>query len=166
MAVLPKRMSKYGLTIHEKKTRLIDFSKPRGTRRQKNTFDFLGFTLYWGKSTRGYWVIKLKTAKKRVSRFMRRVKDQCKQQRHAPIREQYCKLEQMLRGYFQYFGVTCNSPVLWSIRFHTQECWRKWLGRMGARKGMKHSRFYRVLMVHFPLPKPYIKSVQQLALFG
>lgn len=166
MAVLPKRLAKHGLTIHPEKTRLIDFSKPRGDKRNKNTFDFLGFTHYWGKSKRGYWVIKHKTAKKRVSRFMKRVNQHCKQQRHAPIWNQHQKLVQMLRGHFSYFGVTCNSPVLWSVRYHTLLLWRKWLNRRGARKSMSYDRFYKSLMTRFPLPKPYMHSAQQLALYG
>jgi group II intron reverse transcriptase/maturase len=166
MEVLPKRMEKYKLTIHPEKTRLINFSKPRGNKRNENTFDFLGFTLYWSKSQRGYWVIKLKTAKKRVSRFMKRVGKWCKENRHQPLNMQYHKLKQMLRGYFNYFGVTCNSPVLWSIRYHTLLVWHKWLSRRGARKRMLYERFYRCIAVRFPLPKPYMRSIQQLALFG
>ena len=69
MEVLPKRFGRYGLEIHPEKTALIDFRKPSavaGERSGDGTFDFLGFTHYWGRSRRGYWVIKRKTAKKRV----------------------------------------------------------------------------------------------------
>ena len=52
--VLPKRFGKYGLTIHPDKTRLVAFGRPRGTAgKRPGTFDFLGFTHYWGKSRRG-----------------------------------------------------------------------------------------------------------------
>jgi group II intron reverse transcriptase/maturase len=59
--VLPKRMAKYGLTLHPEKTRLIDFRRP-GLRvsaspdnngdacSRLGTFDLLGFTHYWAKS--------------------------------------------------------------------------------------------------------------------
>jgi RNA-directed DNA polymerase len=58
MEVLPKRMSKHGLTVHPEKTRLVRFqpaaagdsaSEARG-RPEPRTFDFLGFTHYWGRS--------------------------------------------------------------------------------------------------------------------
>ena len=70
MEVLPKRFEKYGLTIHPDKTRLINFTSPSNSTRGKeenssdgpSTFDLLGFTHYWGKSRRGTWVIKRKTA--------------------------------------------------------------------------------------------------------
>ena len=75
LAVLPKRFSKYGLTLHPEKTRLVDFRKPRRTESsdssgspRRQSFDLLGFTHYWARSRRGFWVIKRKTAKDRLSR--------------------------------------------------------------------------------------------------
>ena len=58
MDVLPKRMSKYGLTVHPEKTRLTRFQPDAvvdsaGEARdlpEPRTFDFLGFTHYWGRS--------------------------------------------------------------------------------------------------------------------
>jgi hypothetical protein len=75
LTLLPKRSGKYGLALHPEKTRPIDFRSPR--RRdstgpadgpQQRTFDLLGFTHYWSKFRRGYWVIKQKTAKDRLTR--------------------------------------------------------------------------------------------------
>src|SRR5262249_3962945 len=56
MEVLPKRMSKYGLTVHPEKTQLVRFRPPRAADSategrdppEPTTFDFLGFTHYWG----------------------------------------------------------------------------------------------------------------------
>ena len=80
MDVLPKRMSKYGLTVHPEKTRLVRFHPPRrptpkrrnGIHPEPTTFDFLGFTHYWGRSLRGKWVVKRKTARNRFNRAFRR----------------------------------------------------------------------------------------------
>src|SRR3954452_7016538 len=49
LAVLGKRLARYGLTLHPDKTRLIDFrfKRPKGTHHpaaRGTTFDFLGFT--------------------------------------------------------------------------------------------------------------------------
>ena len=80
MDVLPKRMSKYGLTVHPEKTRLIRFEPedphgsetPAGDSSPPRTFDFLGFTHYWGRAWGGGWVIKRKTAKSRIKRAFKR----------------------------------------------------------------------------------------------
>ena len=76
MDVLPKRMSKYGLTVHPEKTRLVRFEPPQADDSETEerdppgprTFDFLGFTHYWGRSQRGAWVVKRKTANSRLKR--------------------------------------------------------------------------------------------------
>ena len=75
--VLPKRFGKYGLTLHPKKTRLVPFRRPsssgggkRGDR--PGTFDLLGFTHYWGRSYRGFLVVKRQTAGSRLRRALKR----------------------------------------------------------------------------------------------
>ncbi|PZS11547.1 MAG: group II intron reverse transcriptase/maturase, partial [Solirubrobacterales bacterium] len=76
MDVLPKRLGKYGLTLHPEKTRLIDFRRPdrRGPlssnggnddQPRPGTFDLLGFTHYWARSRKGGWVVKQKTCFRR-----------------------------------------------------------------------------------------------------
>jgi len=71
MAVLPKRFARFGLTIHPTKTTLIAFRKPeahQGADSGNGTFTFLGLTHYWTKSRQGFWVIKRRTARKRLRR--------------------------------------------------------------------------------------------------
>ena len=60
MEVLPKRFNRFKLTIHPQKTKLVKFAKPSYSNqfgKDNETFDFHGFTHYWAKSRRGYWVI-------------------------------------------------------------------------------------------------------------
>jgi hypothetical protein len=75
MDVLPKRFERYGLTLHPDKTRLVPFKRPDRMRPQRDdegkggppsgpcSFDFLGFTIHWGKSLAGKWVVRERTAK-------------------------------------------------------------------------------------------------------
>ena len=68
--VLPKRFGRDGLKLHPEKWLLVGFQRPRpkaGARREA-TFDFLGFTLLWGRSRRGSWARKVRTAKGRLTR--------------------------------------------------------------------------------------------------
>jgi group II intron reverse transcriptase/maturase len=92
MAVLPKRFDRYGLTIHPHKTQLVKFGKPPKSGRVKpknRTFDFLGFTHYWGQTRQGYGVIKRKTAGKRLRRTLKALWQWCKENRHLSLKEQY-----------------------------------------------------------------------------
>ena len=67
---------------------------------EPTTFDFLGFTHYWGRSRRGAWVVKRKTAKSRLKRALAALSEWCRKNRHAPVKEQYQKLTEKLRGHY------------------------------------------------------------------
>ncbi len=158
LAVLPKRFGKYGLSLHPLKTRLIDFRSPRGRgpdapsdSRERRTFDLLGFTHYWAKSRRGYWVVKRKTAKDRFSRAVVRIGQWCRAHRHLPIREQRAELARKLRGHFEYYGVTGNSSMLGSFRQEATRRWHYWLNRRSQTGKWSWERFARFLRA-YPLP--------------
>ena len=121
----------------------------------KGTFDFLGFTFYWSKSLRGYWVIKKKTIGKRLSRYMKRLWRWCRQNRHEPIKEQYRTLCTKLRGYYQYFGVRCNYKPLEVVFEHVEKAWRFWLSRRSHKGGIGWEKFEKI-RASFPLPVPRI----------
>ena len=120
MEVLPKRMSKYGLTVHPEKTRVVRFhpadvadSEPADQNSTgPRTFDFLGFTHYWGRSLKGGWVVKRKTAKSRLKRAIHSLSDWCRQHLHQPIAVQHQTLKQKLQGHYAYYGITGNFPSL------------------------------------------------------
>jgi RNA-directed DNA polymerase len=106
MEVLPRRFARFRLTIHPEKTVLTAFKRPPSRNQSAGgtgTFDFLGFTHYWAKTRRGYWVIKRKTIGKRLRRFMKGIWTWCRENRHAPLQEQYQTLSLKLRGYYQYW---------------------------------------------------------------
>jgi RNA-directed DNA polymerase len=159
MAVLPKRFGRFHLTIHPEKTALIAFNKPlrrEHSARGKGTFDFLGFTHYWAKTSRGYWVIKRKTVGKRLRRFMKGIWTWCGANRHAPLTEQYRTLCAKLRGYYHYYGIRGNIKALVAVFEHTRRAWRYWLSRR-SHKGRLTWHTYEASMRHkLPLPKPRI----------
>jgi len=157
MDVLPRRFSEYGLTLHPEKTAVIDFRRPlsKVKGKGKGTFDFLGFTFYWSKSRRGYWVIKKKTARKRLLRFLKALWQWCRQNRHEPIKEQYRTLRSKLRGYYQYFGVRSNYKALEVVFEYAEKAWRFWLSRRSHKGGISWTKFEKI-RVSFPLPKPRI----------
>ena len=145
MAVLPKRFERFRLNLHPEKTRLISFKRPGpGETTKGRTFDFLGFTFYWGKSLKGYGVIKKKTARKRLTRFMKRLWQWCKENRHEPIKEQHQMLCSKLRGFYQYFGVRSNYKALEVVFEFAEEAWRRWLGRRHREGYISAEKFKRI----------------------
>jgi group II intron reverse transcriptase/maturase len=158
LEVLPKRFGKYGLSIHPTKTRLVPFCPPFSTAKDQNgsgagrpgTFDLLGFTHYWARSLRGYWVIKLKTAADRFSRAVRSIDQWCRANRHISLSEQQQRLNVKLRGHYAYYGVTGNSGALSRFLWEVQRRWRKWLYRRSRTRSMNWARFRRLLQ-RYPL---------------
>lgn len=156
MDVLPKRLGRYGLTLHPEKTRLLRFTRPRGRRPdppRPGTFDFLGFTHHWALSRKGNWVVKRRTAKDRFSRAIRTIARWCRKARHWPIEDQHRALTLKLRGHYNYYGITGNSPCLAAFDYAVQRVWRKWLNRRSQRGRMTWQRFAR-LLARYPLPAP------------
>ena len=157
LEVLPKRFGKYGLTIHPDKTRLVPFQEPppaasgQGTGPPPGTFTLLGFTHYWGRSLRGNWVVKRKTASSRLSRALRSIAHWCRFNRHRPVGEQHHTLSQKLRGHFAYYGITGNGPSLSWFRYEVGRCWRKWLNRRNRERSLDWNLFNR-LLERYPLP--------------
>ncbi len=155
MAVLPKRLAKYGLSLHPDKTRLLCFRRPKhGTKgpEKPETFTFLGFTHFWARSRKGYWVIKRKTAKDRFSRSLKELSDWMSRVRHWPIKVQHRVLSAKVRGHFQYFGIRGNSEALARFLFEVHRLWKKWLGRR-SHKAHRNWEWFNNLLQRFPLPK-------------
>jgi group II intron reverse transcriptase/maturase len=161
--VLAKRFAKYGLTLHPEKTRLVPFDRPRGgvanSGTRPGTFDLLGFTHYWGRSFRGWWIIKRQTARSRFSRALKRVGEWCRVNRHRPVAEQQQALNRRLRGHYGYYGITTNHPALRRFREEVQCIWRKWLNRRSQRARMTWQRFHLLLRQYPLLPAQVTHSV-------
>jgi hypothetical protein len=167
MEVLPKRFGKYGLTVHPDKTRLVPFQSPSQRARAgkdeptppRETFDFLGFTHYWGRSRKGHWVVKRKTASSRFGRAVRSIAQWCRNNRHEPIGTQQKKLNQKIRGHCAYYGITGNIRAL--ARFHSQlnRRWRKWLNRRNRERTITWDVFKRILQRHPLAPVRIVHSV-------
>jgi group II intron reverse transcriptase/maturase len=160
MEVLPKRMSKYGLTVHPEKTRLVRFQPPQaadsGTEERdppdSMTFDFLGFTHYWGRSQRGAWVVKRKTAHSRLKRALSALSEWCRKNLHLPIKEQHQKLTQKLRGHYGYYGIIGNYYSLQEFLGGARRIWRRKLSRRRRDGDVTWAQFLR-LEKRYSLPR-------------
>jgi group II intron reverse transcriptase/maturase len=157
LASLPERFGKYGLTLHPEKTRLLSFRRPDCVDNDDDrpgTFNFLGFTHYWGLSRNQKWVVKKKTAKDRFSRALHRVHEWCRRHRHDPLEAQHRTLSSKLRGHYEYYGVSSNYSALVSFLFWVVKAWWLALSRRSQRDLTWKSM--RGILQRHPLPSPYI----------
>jgi len=158
LAVLPRRLGKFGLTLHPDKTRLVPFRRPdrvdRNDGGNPGTFNLLGFTHYWSLSRQGKWVVKRKTAKDRFSRALHRFREWCRWHRHDPVETQHRTIVKKLKGHYAYYGITSNASALERFLYEATRAWHKALARRSQR-GLSWERMVRLLR-RFPLPAPRV----------
>jgi RNA-directed DNA polymerase len=119
MGVLPKRCARFGLRIQPTQTTLVVFRKPKARQAAAHgngTVEFLGFTHYWARTRRGLWVIKRRTARKRLRRTQQALWQWGRHTRQAPLQYPYQMLCVKLRGHFRYYGIRGNCPLLENVR--------------------------------------------------
>lgn len=154
MEVLRKRFTRFGLTIHPTKTRLIDFRCPPREGKGES-FEFLGFTHYWGRSRNGRRVVKRKTAAGKMTAALQGIRDFCRRHRHLPLAVQSAMLASKLTGHYQYYGITGNGPSLSRFQYWVERAWFKWLSRRSRKRDLTWARFRHILK-RFPLPRPRV----------
>ena len=164
---LGKRLGRYGLTLHETKTRYVDFRRRRPYGRHwmasATTFDFLGFTHVWGRSRRGKDIVRQITAKGSFARALKSVHDWCKKHRHLPIEAQREHLAKVIRGHCAYYGLTGNGKRLEWFRYQVTRIWRKWLARRSRLRCLNWDRMNELLK-RFTLPSVTITRSWQSTL--
>jgi RNA-directed DNA polymerase len=166
LAVLGKRLARYGLTLHPDKTRFVDFraTRPEGGQHPDThgtTFDFLGFTHVWVTSRNGRRVVRQVTAKSRYARALAAVTDWCRRNRHWAIPEQQAHLTAMMRGHYAYYGISGNSRRLQQYARQLVRIWKKWLSRRDSKGTFRWSQMIVLLRRH---PLPAARVVHRYAL--
>jgi RNA-directed DNA polymerase len=159
LKALGDRCLLYGLTLHPEKTRVVPFRRPPhppggdrlGGGDRPGTFDFLGFTHLWGKSRKGSWYVRRKTAKGRMRRAILAVNRWCANHRHWRVADQHRYLCKVVIGHCRYYGITGNSITIGRFRQEVQRAWRAWLNRRSQRAKMTWARFHK-LSTRYPLP--------------
>lgn len=156
--LLPERLKKFSLELAEDKTRLISFGRfaKRDSKDGKvETFDFLGFTHYCGKSKDGRFRVKRKTSKKKFKAKIKEMKIWIKSHRQYKVNKMIKEINVKLKGHYQYYGITDNSYSLNAFREITNKLLWKWLNRRSGRKSYTPEEF-KELLKHLPLLQPKI----------
>ncbi|HEY5867368.1 MAG TPA: reverse transcriptase domain-containing protein [Candidatus Tectomicrobia bacterium] len=158
MAVLPKRFARFGRTMHPTKPTWMACRTPeahQGADSGNGTCTFLGLTHSWTQSRQGFWVMKRRTARRRLRRTKQSLWRWCRNHRHAPLQYQYQMLCAKLRGHFQSYGIRGNFRLLEEVRHHAEKAWRYWLSRRSGTRSVGWEKFEKLLQTYV-LPTPRI----------
>ena len=154
-------MGNFGLCLEEEKSRLIEFGKfaedncrNRGTKPE--TFTFLGFTHYCSKSKNGKFRVKRKTSRKKFSKKLKEIHRKIGEMRLLKTKDIVKKLNEILVGYFHYYGITDNLRSIKSFRYEVIKSLFYWLNRRSQKKSYSWNSFLHMLDSCYPLAKAKI----------
>lgn len=154
---LKERLCKFGLQLSGEKSRIIEFGRCVWLKTKKvNTFDFLGFTHYCGKSRSGKFKLGRKTARDRFRRGLSMINEWLKRVRNLMEMKEWWKiLRCKMMGHYRYYGIAGNMRSLNRYYWRVKRLAYKWINRRSQKKGYSWERFCRFLEFN-PLPKPRI----------
>lgn len=162
LLALKRRLGQFGLTLHEGKTRLIEFGRYAALTRQRHgerrpkTFAFLGFIHYCGKPRDGRFIVKHKTEGKRLTRKLKAVREEARRFMHAPLAMQHDWYAAVLRGHYGYYGRPHNNPALNGFFREVRRIWLRCLRRRSQKARRMGWDEFETLTAGFPLPVPRI----------
>jgi len=124
--VLKERLKKFSLTLEPNKTRLVEFGRFASRHalekgRKLETIYFLGFTHYCTRNRKGNFMVGRKTEKTRLKRSINKLQELMREIRHWPIKEQTEKINSVLRGHYNYYGMGGNLKSLYKTYHRTEQ---------------------------------------------
>ena len=161
---LGERMEHFGLSLEKEKSRLIEFGRYAESNRRKSgtgkpeTFTFLGFTHYCSHAKSGKFRVKRKTSRKKFNKKLKEMHALLREMVVViglPIKDVIKKLNQILVGYYHYYGITDNAEMLSNFKFRVTQILFKCLNRRSQKKSYNWDEF-NDLLKDFPLARPKI----------
>ena len=158
---LRSRLEHFGLNLQEEKSRLIEFGRYAEENARKrggkpDTFDFLGFTHYCSKSSKGRFRVKRKTSRKKFRKKLKEMNSLIRAKRHMPVNETIKWINKVLDGYYNYYAITDNIPMCGNFLYRVRGILFYWLNRRSQRRSYTWKQIAD-LMVDFPLHTPKVK---------
>jgi RNA-directed DNA polymerase len=154
-----ERLGVFALSLHPKKTRLIEFGRFAAERRKRRglskpeTFNFLGFTFICGKTRAGKFQIKRKTRRDRMRAKLKMIKEEMRRRMHQPILVQGKWLWHVVRGYFNFHAVPTNFRALVAFRTEIAKRWHRVLTRRSDMDKLNWDRMKRLIDEWLPKPR-------------
>lgn len=158
---LVQRLAKFGLTLEPNKTRLIEFGrftqKHAAEKGKKvETLYFLGFTHYCTRNRKGNFMVGRKTEKTRFKRGMVKIKLLMHKIMHHSLKDQVKRINQFLRGHYNYYGLGGNLQALSKIYHRAEEMWKKMLSRRSQKSYVSWEKFSKIKEL-YPFERPHLK---------
>lgn len=116
------------------------------------TFNFLGFTCYWGKTRKGHWRLKLSSRKDRFAAKLKGLRDFLWRNLNAPNKRLVLNtIIRVIRGWINYHCISDNQRRVSQFIFQSTRIIYRWFNRKGVRRRMTWKTLNIILkMLGFP----------------
>jgi group II intron reverse transcriptase/maturase len=157
LTLLKVRLAQFGLAINEDKTHLTDVTPRERVGTERRSIAFLGFSIFYtqNRARRG-WKLVYQTDRKRMSRALTTVTAKMRLWMHEPIHQQARRINRVLQGHFNYYGMPGNLRKLDAFEYAVRRYWRQCLSRRSQNGKMTWDKMNSVLQKH-PLAKARIR---------
>jgi len=160
---LEDRLEGFGLELAKEKTHCIEFGRfaredayRRGEKPKE--FTFLGFTHYCGKTRKGYFKVKRRTSRKKLTLALRNFTDWAKKARHVLRKgEMLRQARTRVIGHLSYYAITDNLERCSFFVYRATRILFKWINRKSQRKAYTWPTFAQAL-IWVGWPKPRVRK--------
>ena len=150
---MKERLARYSLEVEPSKTRMIEFGRFASANAKKNkqgkpeTFDFLGFTHYCGKTRFGTFSVKRRTSQKKFSSKLKEFNQWLQAKRSWIKKRELIKTSvRKINGHLNYFCITDNTQRCQSFAYEMKRILYKWLNRQSQRRSYNWGSFSQALI--------------------
>jgi RNA-directed DNA polymerase len=156
---LTTRLADFNLEAEPSKTCVLQFGSQAQARckreglRRPQTFSFLGFTHFVGRSRSGRFVVGRKTQGERTRKKLTALSGRLAALRTLGGKAMLEYVRRHLQGHIQYFGVSGNSRSLRQYVYQAARLLYKWLNRRSQRRSVAWDRFLQVVVPRLPRPR-------------
>lgn len=148
--VLPKRLAKFGLELHEGKSSIIPSGRKAAEQANKRgdqlpIYKFLGFICYWGRSRKGVWRLKYKSRGDRLAAKLKGLRNHLKDCLHEDTHSVTKRVIRIIRGWINYHAISDNSYRVNTFIHRCRNILYWWRNRKGGQRRLTWERFDRLL---------------------
>ncbi|EMW9312574.1 group II intron reverse transcriptase/maturase, partial [Salmonella enterica] len=115
------------------------------------TFNFLGFTCYWGRTRKGYWRLKFTCRKDRFAARLKGLRDFLWKNLSSNRRQTLNTVIRVVRGWINYHGISDNQRRVGRFIYQSRRIICRWFNRKGGRHPMTWEKLDLILkMLGYP----------------
>lgn len=154
--VLPKRLEKYGLKLHEDKSSMLRSGSQAAKEADRRgerlpVYKFLGFVCYWGRSRNGWWRLKYKSRPDRFAGKLKGLRKHLKESLSEKTENVLERVKRMVKGWVNYHAISDNQRRVSSFILLSKRALFSWINRKGGNRKMNWDRFGKLMkQVNYP----------------